>query len=101
MTVSRVCLPRALSPGWRGLIEGCTGCGGPHKGMPAISATPRRKTRLGKGGQLMSIQHPIAVGGAPHADTLTAAAVDPAGALVWEVTVANSPEGISPLRARS
>jgi len=45
----------------------------------------------------MSIQHPTAVGVDPHADTLSAAAVDPAGALVWELTVPNSPEGISRL----
>jgi len=45
----------------------------------------------------MGIQHPIAVGVDPHADTLSAAAVDGAGAVVWELTVPNSPEGISQL----
>lgn len=49
----------------------------------------------------MSIQHPAAVGVDPHADTLSAAAVDPAGAVIWELTVANSPDGIEQLLTRS
>jgi hypothetical protein len=48
----------------------------------------------------MSIQHPVAVGVDPHADTLTAAAVDSAGHRLWDITVANTQAGIGGLIRR-
>jgi len=42
----------------------------------------------------MSIQHAVVVGVDPHADTLAAAAIDAAGAVVWQATVANTTEGV-------
>ena len=48
----------------------------------------------------MSIQHLVAVGVDPHADTLCAAAVDSAGNRVWDVTVANTASGITELMGR-
>lgn len=47
-----------------------------------------------------SIQHPAVIGVDPHVDTLTAAAVDQAGAVVWDTTVANTTVGIGDLIAR-
>ena len=44
-----------------------------------------------------SIQHPAVIGVDPHVDTLSAAAVDAAGAVVWETTVANTAAGINNL----
>jgi transposase len=45
----------------------------------------------------MFIQHPVAIGVDPHAETLTAAAVDPNGKLLWNVTVPNTTTGIQAL----
>lgn len=45
----------------------------------------------------MPIQHPIVVGVDPHADTLSAAAVDSNGTLLWEATVANTTGAINKL----
>ena len=48
----------------------------------------------------MSIQPVTAVGVDPHADTLSAAAIDTTGVVVWNVTVPNTPEGIDDLIGR-
>jgi len=45
----------------------------------------------------MSIQPVVAVGVDPHAETLSAAAVDRLGGLIWETTVPNTAEGIATL----
>ena len=48
----------------------------------------------------MSIQPVVAVGVDPHADTLSAAAIDTTGVVVWDLTVPNTPEGIDELIGR-
>jgi transposase len=45
----------------------------------------------------MSIQHAVSVGVDPHVDTLSAAAVDPLGTLVWDATVPNTVGGVAGL----
>jgi len=45
----------------------------------------------------MSIQPVATIGVDPHADTLSAAAIDTTGVVVWNVTVPNTPEGIDDL----
>jgi transposase len=47
-----------------------------------------------------SIQHPAVIGVDPHVDTLSAAAVDPAGAVMWDTTVDNTTIGIRDLIAQ-
>ena len=44
-----------------------------------------------------SIQHPTVIGVDPHVDTLSAAAVDSAGAVMWDTTVDNTTAGINDL----
>ncbi len=48
----------------------------------------------------MSIQPVAAIGVDPHADTLSAAAINTTGAVVWDLTVPNTPEGIDELIGR-
>lgn len=49
---------------------------------------------------MVSIQLPVVVGVDPHVDTLSAAAVDAAGAVVWDMTVPNTAAGIGELVGR-
>lgn len=46
-----------------------------------------------------SIQLPVVVGVDPHVDSLSAAALDPTGAVIWDMTVANTDSGFDELTA--